>query len=68
MPKKIEYEAPSQAVKDFQDAYDGLMMSKDILDKMRQAGEPKPDLEARNKAARERTIRWAQSFKMKLET
>ena len=68
MAKKIEYEAPPEAVKDFQKAYDGLMMSKDILNKMREAGDPKPDLEARNKAARERTIRWANSFKMKLET
>lgn len=68
MARKTEYEAPPQAVKDFQTAYDGLMVSKDILDKMREAGDPKPDLEARNKAARERTIRWAKSFKMKLET
>jgi hypothetical protein len=68
MPKKIEYQVAPEAVKDFQNAYDGLMMSKDILNKMREAGDPKPDLEARNKAARERTIRWATAFKMKLET
>jgi hypothetical protein len=68
MPKKIEYVVPPEAVKDFQHAYDGLMMSKDILDKMRESGDPKPDLEARNKAAIERIIRRAKAFKMKLET
>jgi len=68
MPKKIEYVVKPQAVKDFQASYDGLMMSKDILEKMRGAGDPKPDLEARNNAAIERVIRWGSSFKMKLET
>jgi hypothetical protein len=68
MARKIEYVAPPEAVKDFQKAYDGLLLSKDILDKMRESGDPKPDLEARNKAAIERIIRRAKAFKMKLET
>jgi len=67
MAKKVEYQAPSEIGQDFQKAYDGLLMSKDILDKMREAGEAKPDLEARNKASRERVLRWVKAFKIKIE-
>jgi len=67
MAREIEYKAPTETGKDFQKAYDGLLMSKDMLDKMREAGEAKPDLEARNRAARERVLRWVKAFKIKIE-
>lgn len=67
MPKKHEYVVPDQQVKDFQTAYDGLMEGKDILDKMRIAGQPKADAEARNKAAIEANVRWCEAFGIKLD-
>lgn len=68
MPKKIEYEVKPQTANDFQAVYDGLMMSKDMLAKFRESGEPRPDAEAKNNAAIERTLRWCKAFKIDLKT
>jgi len=67
MARKIEYQAKPEAVQDFQAVYDGLLMSKDMLAKFREAGEPRPDGEAKNNAAIDRVVRWCLAFKIKLE-
>lgn len=67
MARKIEYEVKPQTVQDFQTVYDGLLMNKDMLDKFREAGEPRPDAEAKNDAAIERTVRWCLAFKIDLK-
>jgi len=68
MARKIEYQAKPEAVQDFQAVYDGLLMSKDMLAKFREAGEPRPDAEAKNNAAIERVQRWCLSFKIDIKT
>lgn len=67
MPTKHEYIVPSEQVKDYQTAYDGLMQGKDMLEKMRKAGQAKPDAEARNKAALESLLRWCEAFKIEIK-
>lgn len=68
MARKIEYVAKPEAAKDWQAVYDGLLMNKDMLDKFREAGEPRPDFEAKNDAAIERTLRWCLAFKIEIKT
>jgi hypothetical protein len=68
MPRKVEYKVKPETVTDFQDIYDGLLMSKDMLEKFRIAGEARPDAEAKNNAAIERVLRWCKSFKIEIKT
>jgi len=68
MVRKIEYQVKPEAVQDFQAAYDGLLMSKDMLTKFREAGEPRPDAEAKNNVAIERLVRWCKAFHVDLKT
>jgi hypothetical protein len=64
----VEYKVKPETVSDFQDIYDGLLMSKDMLEKFRIAGEARPDAEAKNNAAIERVLRWCKSFKIEIKT
>jgi hypothetical protein len=68
MSRKVEYKVKPETVSDFQDIYDGLLMSKDMLEKFRIAGEARPDAEAKNNAAIERVLRWCKSFKIEIKT
>lgn len=68
MPRKIEYTARPESLQDWQAVYDGLLMSRDMLAKFREAGEPRADFEAKNEAAIERTLRWCVAFKIDLKT
>lgn len=68
MPRKMEYKVAPERVADFQEVYDGLLMSKDMLEKFRIAGEPRPEAEAKNNAAIERTLRWCKAWKIEIKT
>lgn len=67
MARKVEYKVKPESVSDFQDIYDGLLMSKDMLEKFRIAGEPRAEAEAKNNAAIERILRWCKSFKIEIK-
>jgi len=68
MVRKIEYKVKPETIADFQDIYDGLLMSKDMLEKFRVAGEPNVKGEAKNNAAIERILRWCKSWKIDIKT
>jgi len=68
MARKVEYKVKPETVSDFQDIYDGLLMSKDMLEKFRIAGDPLPKAEAKNNAAIERILRWCKSWNIEIKT
>lgn len=68
MPRKVEYKVKPETVTDFQDIYDGLLTSKDMLEKFRISGEPRPEAEAKNNAAIERILRWCKAWKIEIKT
>lgn len=63
-----KYVVPPQAVEDFNTAYAALQVAEDIDEKLRNAGRPDPEREAKTRQMRETLERTAAAFDIKLET
>ena len=61
-----EYKLPEEQQKDLKRAYRNLQLAKDILAKLRTAGAPNPEAEARIRELEERLVRFAKAFKVDL--
>jgi len=61
-----EYKLPEEQQKDLKRAYRNLQLAKDILAKLRTAGVPNPEAEARISELEERLTRFAAAFKVDL--
>jgi len=61
-----EYKLPEEQQKDLKRAYRNLQLAKDILAKLRTAGTPNPEAEARIRELEERLTRFAEAFKVDL--
>jgi len=66
MPNKWEYQLPDEQQEDLRRAYRNLQLAKDILLKLRTAGSPNPEAEARIRELEERLTRFAAAFKVDL--
>ena len=67
MPKDISYKVPESRKGEWQTAYDAGRRSLDILKRLRQAGTPNAEGEARAEAMLEKLRRLAASFDVELE-
>lgn len=66
MANKWEYELPEEQKADLKRAYVNIQLAKDILNKLRTAGAPNPEAEARIRELEERLVRFAAAFKVDL--
>ena len=62
----VEYELPEEVKKDVREGYLRLQLAKDALAKLRTAGIPSPEAEARLRELEERLTRFAAAFKVDL--
>jgi hypothetical protein len=61
-----EYEVPEAQKKELKQAYHNLQIAKDILAKLRTAGMPNAEAEARVAELEDRLLRFAAAFKIDL--
>jgi len=62
----LEFEVPENQKKELRNAYKQLQIAKDILTKLRTAGMPNPEAEARIAELEDRLMRFAAAFKVDL--
>ena len=62
----IEYELPENQVEDMKKGWHNLQLAEDILVKLRTAGQPNAEAEARLREIKDRTQRFAAAFKVDL--
>jgi len=57
-----EYVLPEDQIKDAKEAWRSLQIGKDLLKKLRIAGQPNPEAEVRMRELEERLLRFADAF------
>ena len=57
-----EYVLPEEQKKDMKEAWKSLQIGKDLLKKLRVAGQPNPEAEVRMRELEERLLRFADAF------
>jgi len=66
MANKWKYELPDDQKADLREAYRRLQIAKDLLARLRTAGQPMPDAEARIRELENRLKRFAAAFEVPL--
>jgi hypothetical protein len=60
----VKYEVPEEQVKDLRKGLHNLALAKDILVKLRTAGQPNAEAEARIRETEDRLLRFAAAFEI----